>query len=387
MNTRILIVDDEPDIVQSYVDFLNFRHSPPKRSSRTFVVPVSAPAIESYELLTASSAEGAVALVKSELAAGRRFVGGFFDVKMPGKWDGLQGIQEIWKLDRDLHCTVATAYHDRSIDDIDALFGNDFKDQWDYLNKPFTLAEITQKARQMIASWNRKRALEAARADLVRSERLAAVGQVARAIGHEFGNILQTIVGKADLAIHDTDGAKNQERLRLILQAAEKASLIVRNLQSFSRSSSDRGWVECPRMIQDTLSLMNHELKKNSISVTLALETQERVKVSKNEIEQVLLNLIINAVHAMPGGGTLELGCRDLGDDSVLLWVKDSGTGIPTDVLSHIFEYAFTTKGESGSGIGLSISRDIVEKHGGVIRANSTGQGALFEIELPKGQA
>lgn len=387
-NNRLLIVDDEKDIVQAYVDFLSPSKPAPKRSSRgagASAPTATGPEYRQYQLIPCYSGAEALEAVKKELAAGRRVAGGFFDVKMEGGMDGLQTIREIWKLDPEMHCTVVTAYHDRSVDDIDQLFGERFKDQWDYLNKPFTQAEIVQKARQMLAAWNRKRRLESTQEQLVRSERMAAVGQVARAIGHEFGNLLQAIMGKADLALSETDPAKLKEKLELILKASERASIIVRNLQSFSKGSATPAAVEVPKLLEATLTLVNHELKKNNVEPAVQAQADmPKVFVNAGELEQVFLNLIINAIHAMPKGGKLEMGCSAEGGH-VVAWVEDSGTGIPDEVLPRIFEYAFTTKGDKGSGLGLAICKEIIEKHQGTIEVKTVlGKGTRFTVRLPK---
>jgi len=385
MNNRILVVDDEKDIIQAYIDLLKpVRTGVVKQSSRTASAGPTRPAAAEYEIIHAYSGEEALSLMKVEYAAGRRVVGGFFDVKLEGGMDGLQLIQELWKLDPDLLCTVVTAYHDRSVDDIDQLFGEKFKDQWDYLNKPFTQAEIVQKARQMVASWNRKEQLKQAQQQLIQTERLAAIGQVARSIGHEFGNILLAIMGNADLATNPNNPEKTRERLKVIIQAAERANLIVRNLSSFSKGSSTRAEIDPVQLIGTTLSLITHETKKNSVTVNQSILPTSKVTVAVSEIEQVLLNLIINGIHAMPKGGALEVGCEE-DPTHVALWVKDSGTGIAPEVLPHIFDYAFTTKGDKGSGLGLAISKQIIENHQGTLTVKTTlGSGSTFTIRLPK---
>src|SRR6185437_8325140 len=249
----------------------------------------------------------------------------------------------IWKLDPGLHCTVVTAYHDRDVNDIDALFGERFKDQWDYLNKPFTQAEIVQKARQMVAAWNRKRNLEqaleqikAAQAQLIESERLAAIGQVARGIHHEFGNFLQTIVGQADLASGEGDLKKVREKLNTILYAAERAAVIVGNLKSFSKGGDTKGHVDLAKLLHETTLLLTHEFRKKKIEIVEKTTPCPVIHACAPEIEQVFLNLMINAVHAMPSGGKIELGCGQEGS-YVAGWVKDAGTGIAPEVLPKIF--------------------------------------------------
>ena len=244
-----------------------------------------------------------------------------------------------------------------------------------------------------MASWNRKEQLKQAHAQLIHSERLAAVGQVARSIGHEFGNILMAIMGNADLATRSCDQETTydrlksivQTRLQVIVQASEKASLIVRNLNSFSKKEVTRSDADPGQLIATTLSLLTHELRKNSIDVIQVLQPCPLIHVSASEIEQVLLNLIINAVHAMRTGGSVEVGCKEE-SNQVLIWVQDSGTGIKTEVLPYIFDYAFTTKGEKGSGLGLAISKQILESHGGTLSVQTIlGRGSTFTLKIPKG--
>src|SRR5947209_8391476 len=192
-NRTLLIVDDEPETLKGYSEFLKprapttVRHSSRKPYGTG---PATTPALETYNLLLAKSGEEAIELAKTEMKEGRRVAAGFFDVKLEGGMDGLATIHAIKAMDRDIHCVVVTAYHDRTVDEINQLFGEGFKDQWDYLNKPFNQGEIVQKARQMVAAWNNKRRLEAMSQQLARSERYAIIGQVARGIGHELGNVL-----------------------------------------------------------------------------------------------------------------------------------------------------------------------------------------------------
>lgn len=382
-NNTIICVDDEKDIVQAYVDFLApAPSSTPKRSSRSDA-PAETVADSQYQILKAYSGEEALALVKSELAAGRRIAGGFFDVKMEGGIDGIQTIQEIWKLDPEVHCTIVTAYQDRSVQDINQLFGPSHQDQWDYLNKPFTQGEIVQKARQMTSAWNRKDQLKAAQDQLIRSERMVAIGQVARGVGHEFGNILQRIVGKADLSISEKDPEKVKANLQIILLATERAAVIVRNLQSFSKGGNVKSAVEIGKVMGDTLALINHELMKAKVTCDDKRQPCPTFNGNIVELQQVFMNLVINAMHAMPDGGKLELGCAPV-DRAVTAWISDTGTGIAAGVLPRIFEYAYTTKGDRGSGLGLSISKQIIEGHGGTIEVKSqVGKGTTFLIRIP----
>lgn len=415
-NNRVIVVDDEKDILQAYKDILwPSKSNPVRKSSRqiaaqiptqipitTTVSPTTSEEADTtenqFQIFCATSGPEALQIVQGELNAGRRIACGFFDVKMEGGMDGLQTLQEIWKLDPDLHATIVTAYHDRAVNDIDRLFGSRFKDQWDYLNKPFNQAEIVQKARHMLSAWNRKRHLEQTQAQLLQAERMATIGQLAQAVGHEFGNLLQMIIGQADLAIAQKDPEKIKRGLEVIIKAGQRASILTRNLKSFSRqpasressSSSTRAEVDLTQVIKETLVLVGRQFAKASIQVVEKTQNCSPIQANAMEIEQVLLNLIINAIHATPAGGKIEIGCKDTdegNDKNVLFWVKDTGKGIPAEILPKIFDYAFTTKGENGSGLGLSISKSIIENHRGSMSVQTqVGQGTIFLVHLPRSQ-
>jgi signal transduction histidine kinase len=389
-NWRILIVDDESEALKGYEEFLK----PPSvqssvRSSRGSAAPkldvVSA--ADPFELFMASSGDEAVTIFKREFEAGRPIAAGFFDVKMAGRLDGLQTILEIKAIDPRVYCAVVTAYHDRTVDEIHKLFGEEFKDHWDYLNKPFTRGEIVQKARQMVAAWNRSQQLATTQAQLIRAEKMAAIAQVARGVGHEFGNILLRVMGKLDLALMQTQDEKIKAHMQEALKATDRASIIVRNLQSFSKVEPKMEIGTLSQPIDEALSLMNHELIKASVQVERNVQSKSAFRMDSRALGQVFLNLFINAKHAMPKGGKLSVTVEDLslkGRNGISCRVKDTGIGISKDILPRIFEYAFTTKGDTGSGLGLSISKDIVEQHGGVITVSSEqGKGTEFSLWFP----
>lgn len=394
-NRRIIIVEDEPEALKGYEQFLTASSSeaPKRKSSRqpTSNVPDSGSAslTESYELILCSSGEEAISRFNQYFEEGKRIAAGFFDVKLGSGIDGLQTIQAIQKIDPQIHCVIVTAYHDRSVEEIHRLFGEQYKDRWDYLNKPFNQGEIIQKARQMTSAWNRLRQIERMQGQLVASERQAAIGQVARGIGHEFGNILLRIMGKTDLALLDATASESvKKHLEVVLNACERASVIVRNLQSFSKAEPNLKVTPLSQPIEDTLSLVNHELVKASIEIEKNYGTVPEVKIDTRAISQVILNLLINSIHAMPSGGKIQIslqkGNNQKSQSGVLCKIKDAGQGIPADVLPRIFEAAFTTKGDQGSGLGLSISKDIVTEHGGEISVQTKeGQGTEFSLWFP----
>lgn len=392
-NRTLLIVDDEPETLKGYVDFLTPKEvATARKSSRrlfgTGTGGEGAAQQDAFKLLIAHSGEEALRLFEEEKKNGGRVAAGFFDVKLGAGMDGLALIHAIKSQDKDIHCVVVTAYHDRTVEEINDLFGEDFKDQWDYLNKPFTQGEIVQKARQMVSAWNRKNRLQLVQDQLVKSERMAAIGQVARGIGHEFGNILLRIMGKADLALMEKDPSKLKEHLEVILKASERAGVIVRNLQSFSKTERAFQHERVTRAAEEALSLVSHELVKSSVKLVKELNTSQEARIDVGGLAQVFLNLYINAVHAMPKGGTLTVKAVDEaspeGKPGVSVTVADTGSGIPPEVMPKIFEFAFTTKGDQGSGLGLALSKEIVDSHSGRIDVKTElGKGTEFKVWIP----
>lgn len=397
MNHRLLILDDDEGILEAYAAILSPKtNAPVVRSSRAStrtqaaVAPVLQPV--QYEVTYTKTGLEAISAIEQAYAAGLPYAGGFFDVKLGGELDGIDTIRRIKDIDPDLLCVLVTAYQDRSIEDITNVFGATFSDRWDFLNKPFTKAEILQKANNLTANWDRRRRekeyiekIKAQQEQLIRAERLAAVGTMARGIGHEFGNILLSIMGHADLALQSKDPAQMEEALKLVGKSSERAAIIIRNLQSMVKTEPKREKVDLVLPIKEALELVGHEIKKKAIKVTEQYAPDlPKTVVNRVEIGQVFLNLIINAIHAMGNkGGEIRI-TADADENTIRIMVADSGCGITEENLAKIFEPLFTTKGNKGSGIGLSVSKKIIENHGGHISVRSeVGKGTVFLIQIP----
>jgi signal transduction histidine kinase len=169
-----------------------------------------------------------------------------------------------------------------------------------------------------------------------------------------------------------------------IKEGAERARKIVRDLRVFARSQDDV-WqaVDLHEEIESSLTLLNH-LLKDRVAIHRYLEDLPPVECIRSQIDQVFLNLLANAAQAITGQGTISIETR-LRDGTAIVRIRDTGPGIPPDVMGRIFDPFFTTKpvGE-GTGLGLSISYEIVKRHGGEIRAESPpGGGAIFTLRLP----
>lgn len=238
---------------------------------------------------------------------------------------------------------------------------------------------------QELAEINSK--LQAMQLQLIQSEKLAAVGQLTAGIVHDVKNPLAVIKGLAELLEEDlTDPDETRKELRVIRESAEKASRIVGDLLKFARQSSSEMQ---PRDIRETveasLRLTAYLLRQARVQVTQELpDTPVIVNYDSQQIEQVLINMIHNAIQAMPDRGSLRVNLEH-SDGRAALSIQDSGSGIAPDNLKRIFDPFFTTKPEGqGTGLGLSVSYGIVANHQGRIDVQSQlGQGTTFTIILP----
>ena len=264
-------------------------------------------------------------------------------------------------------------------------------------------AEVSVREQAQAQLLESNRQLEIALADvsqaqtaLVRQERLRALGELASGITHDFNNALGMIVGFAELLLADPNAMSEPEealaKVRLIHSAAMDAGSVVARLREFYRPRSDHEElhpIQLNDVIAQAVSLTQPRwrdqahLSGRDIQVILDLHQIPLVDAIAAELREVVANLILNAVDAMPAGGTLTVHSH-AEDEHAIVKVADSGTGMAPEVRDRIFEPFFTTKGESGTGLGLAVVHGIITRHGGQIEVTSEeGQGTTFTIRLP----
>jgi signal transduction histidine kinase len=226
---------------------------------------------------------------------------------------------------------------------------------------------------------------------LIQAAKLAAVGEMAAGIAHELNNPLTSVTGFAELALEEIPvDSQARKDLELVTREAKRARDVVRRLLDFARQSeSTRARASLNEIVDDVVALSRHLIRNNGVDLTVKLDKAlPWVVMDGNQMKQVLLNLVHNALQAMPKGGALEIatkvGYRNNREWAVIL-VRDTGLGIPQPEQARIFEPFFTTRGDQGgTGLGLSVTYGIVTDHSGQIDVESEpGSGSKFTVWLP----
>jgi len=446
---RLLIIDDNPAIHDDIRKVLAGPAEPKlafaDAKSRIFGRPAPAPRTVRFDIDSAFQGEEGLAKVREAARTGRPYALAFVDVRMPPGWDGIETTSQLWAVDKDLQVVLCTAYSDYSWEEI--LGKLPATDSLVILKKPFDNIEVSQMAYALTRKWQltrqrelqmeeldrlvaertgqlssanellkreieqRTQAQEAVHQNLleqhrlerqfVQAQKMEAVGQLAAGIAHDFNNLLQVIHGYSGMLLENEPvGEKGRRQLQRIIDTTAQAASLVRQLLTFSRKTSlDIQPMDIRRTFA-TLAEMLPRLLPENIGISLTT-TPEIPLINADEalIQQVLLNLAVNARDAMPSGGFLTIDASEQErvnpeDDGnpdaqanffLCLSVVDTGCGMAEDVLSRIFEPFFTTKGVGqGTGLGLSMVFGIAKQHGGWVKVESQpGAGTRFLIYLP----
>jgi signal transduction histidine kinase/CheY-like chemotaxis protein len=225
-------------------------------------------------------------------------------------------------------------------------------------------------------------------------EKMSALGELASGVAHDFNNTLTGILGRAQLLLVTTDRAQLQSGLKTIIKTATDGARTIKRIQDFARQRRDHDFhpLSVDQLLRDVSDITRPRWKDhaeaNNVHIKLSLQFQctELVLGDESELREVLVNMVFNAIDAMPGGGTLTLATREV-NEAIEISVGDTGTGMSDEVRSRIFDPFFTTKGAAGMGLGLAVSYGIIRRHDGNVEVESTtGQGTTFRITLPSAQ-
>ena len=247
-------------------------------------------------------------------------------------------------------------------------------------------AALTQNLEERVRE--RTRELEETQEQLIQSEKITSLGKMAAGIAHEINNPLTSILLNSHLLAENvTSDGEASDNLNLILEETVRCSKIVKGLLDFSRqATAEKVPTDINQLIEDTLMLVKSHVLASRTDILRGLQDGlPAVHVDPGKIKQVFTNLIINAIEAMPDGGTLSLASRTSDDGtSVEIEFSDTGCGIPEEIVKRIFDPFFSTKKGKGTGLGLSVSYGIVKHHGGDITVRSSvGAGTSVTVILP----
>ncbi|MEI8319232.1 MAG: ATP-binding protein, partial [Planctomycetia bacterium] len=230
------------------------------------------------------------------------------------------------------------------------------------------------------------------RREVLEARKAATLGELLGTTTHEFNNALTTILNYAKLGLRHRDAPTRDKALERILSAGTRAAKITASILGMARRGTTRMEpLQLETLIEESLVLLEREMSKYRVQVEREYSPVPQVSANPGQVQQVLLNLLVNARQAMPQGGRLIIRLsRDPAVGFVDLMVRDTGCGMAPDVMRRMFEPHFSTKsgpdetGKGGSGLGLSACREIVEAHQGRIRVESAlGKGTAITIRLP----
>jgi signal transduction histidine kinase len=226
---------------------------------------------------------------------------------------------------------------------------------------------------------------------LLQAQKMSSVGVLASSITHEFNNILTTVINYAKMGLRHKDQATREKAFDKILNAGQRAAKLTTGMLSYARNQSDRREVtDLVMLVRDVLVLVERDLQMHRVKLQTEFCSHSHALLNASQVQQVILNLIINGRQAMEGGGRMLITVRANTESGLAeIAVRDTGSGIPSEKLPKIFEPFFSTKqadegGQGGTGLGLSLCREIIEAHHGRIRVESTvGRGTTVTLKFP----
>ncbi len=428
-NRRVLLVDDQEQIHGDYRKILAGEGGLTNEyedaaaaffgddASSTPTPVTHAPA---FQLESAYQGHEALERIKQANREGARYAMTFMDVRMPPGWDGIETIERIREVDREIQVVIATAYADYVWEDIYEKFGA--TDSIVFMRKPFDATEVQQLATTMTEKWNLARAarmrmdqleqevqrrthdlqqaledLKKTQVQLIQSEKMATLGSLVAGLVHELNSPLGTVLSSIDVmerALGQIRSQRSAEPLNRPLnaltesigytrEASDRIATMLHSLKLFSRL--DRAETELADLhenLESTLVVLKHELG-DRVSVIRDYGELPRLRCRPAELNQVFLNLLSNAIRSIEGPGSIRITTGVEGQE-LFIRIADTGAGIEQQRLDRLFDVGFTSDKRVRMKVGLAANYQVVQQHGGRIDVQSSpGEGSVFTIYLP----
>jgi two-component system, sensor histidine kinase and response regulator len=403
-NRRILVVDDNRGIHEDFRKILTGAPSPSglaEIEAALFGVEPDV-AVEHYTIDSAYQGPQGAEMVKSAAATDLPYAVAFVDMRMPPSWDGVQTIEKIWEVDRDVQVVLCTAYSDYSWSDLQKRLG--VTDRLLLLKKPFDVAEVRQLACALTEKWQMARHAEDLRAALTldisqRREVERLKDEFVSTVSHELRTPLTSIRGALGLLEGGVTGSLPEEALGMVQIARVNADRLIRLINDLlDLEKIEAGKLElkiaplsAPQLVASTLDGLRAAADAVGVELRAAAVAPEIVRGDEDRLVQVLTNLVSNAIKFSPRNGVIDIRVEAAAAARVRFSVSDHGAGIPEAHRARLFSKfhqvdSSNTRGKGGTGLGLAISKAIVEQHGGEIGLYSrVGHGSTFWFELPSG--
>jgi signal transduction histidine kinase/ActR/RegA family two-component response regulator len=261
-----------------------------------------------------------------------------------------------------------------------------------YLKNVQTSVEKAEQAKRHVEELSRYiEEQERIREQFGQIEKMSALGELASGVAHDFNNTLAGILGRAELMLRRVNDPEIQRGLEVIIKSANDGAGTVKRIQDFARQRRDHDFepVAVDQLLMDVNEITRPRWKDRAqaknvhINFSLQINTQGFILGDPSELREVLVNLVFNAVDAMPNGGRLTLSAQEV-NGSIEIAVGDTGIGMSPEIRSRVFDPFFTTKGSAGMGLGLAVCYGIIQRHQGTVTIDSEmGRGTIFRITLP----
>jgi two-component system sensor histidine kinase/response regulator len=402
-NCRILIVDDNRGIHDDFRKILTGAPTAAGLDEDEAALFGMEPATEGERYIVDSAYQGpqGAEMVRSAAESNAPYAVAFVDMRMPPSWDGVQTIEKIWDIDRDIQIVLCTAYSDYSWGELKRRLGP--TDRFLLLKKPFDVVEVRQLACALTEKWQMARHTEALRAELVRDitrrkeiEKLK--DEFVSTVSHELRTPLTSIRGALGLLEGGITGSLSEEAQGMVQIARVNADRLIRLINDLlDLEKIEAGKLEMkttclsvPRLIASTLDGLQAVACVVGVELHATAVAPERVEGDEDRLVQVLTNLVSNAIKFSPRDGIIELRAETTPERRIRFSVTDQGQGIAESHRKRLFSKfhqvdSSDSRGKGGTGLGLAISKAIVEQHGGEIGMSSrVGHGSTFWFELPR---